>query len=164
VHMALQEYTDFLTTKRFEDAPNGIAIAPDTLAPILYPFQQALVLWALKRGRAGLFAHTGLGKGLMLLEWAAHIPGPVLILGPLAVTHQLVRESGHKLGRPLEYVRHPAQITQRVCVTNYEMMHHFYGRDFQGIVCDESSRIKHITSKTREELLHNFTHIPYRLC
>jgi len=157
-------YLDFLRTKRLTDAPTGIEVPLEALSPVLYPFQAALTRWALRRGRAGLFAHTGLGKGLMLVEWAHHIPGPVLILAPLAVTHQLVRESVNKFNRPLEYVRHPDQITQRVCVTNYDMMRHFYDYPFTGIVCDESSRIKHITSKTREELLTHFTHIPYRLC
>jgi superfamily II DNA or RNA helicase len=141
-----------------------MAVPMSALSPVLYPFQQALVAWALQRGRAGLFAHTGLGKGLMLLEWAEHIPGPVLILAPLAVTHQLVREAQQKFGRTLEYVRHPDQMTQRIVITNYDMMHHFYDYPFAGIVCDESSIIKSITSKTREDLLTHFTHIPYRLC
>ena len=157
-------YETFLATKRFSDPASGLSCDAAALSPVLYSFQRALVAWALRRGRAGLFAHTGLGKGLMLLEWAAHIPGSVLILAPLAVTHQLVRESQQKFGRTVEYVRHPDQITQRVVVTNYEMMRNFYDSPFTGIVCDESSRIKHITSKTREELLTHFTHIPYRLC
>jgi hypothetical protein len=100
-----------------------------------------------------------------LREWAEHIPGPVLILAPLAVTHQLVRESQQKLGYPLEYVRHPDHIGEhRVVVTNYDMMRNFYERDFAGIVLDESSILKAITSKTREECIKHFSHIPYRLC
>lgn len=157
-------YHNFLATKRFADPPSGQDVPLESLSPVLFPFQRAIVRWALRRGRAGLFAHTGLGKGLMLLEWAQHIEGPVLIFAPLAVTHQLVRESQQKFGRPLEYVRHPDQMTQRVVITNYEMMRNFYDQPFAGIVCDESSRIKHLSSKTREELLNHFTHIPFRLC
>jgi DNA methylase/SNF2-related domain len=157
-------YTAFLSTKRFEDTPTGIDIPIEAISPVLYDFQRALVRWALRRGRAGLFAHTGLGKGLMLLECVEHIPGPVLILAPLAVTHQLVRESLKHFGRTLEYVRHPDQISQRVVVTNYEMMRNFYGMPFTGLICDESSIIKSITSATREELLTHFTHIPFRIC
>lgn len=158
------DYERFLASKRLADQPSGHSVPLDALSPVLFPFQRALVRWALRRGRAGLFAHTGLGKGLMLLEWSEHIDGPVLILAPLAVTHQLVRESQAKFGRPLQYVRHPDQITQRVVVTNYDLMRNFYDLNFTGIVCDESSRMKHLTSKTRTELLEHFTHIPYRLC
>src|SRR5215471_687279 len=158
------DYLDFLRTKRLTDAPTGIDIPLDALSPVLYPFQAALTRWALRRGRAGLFAHTGLGKGLCALEFAEHVPGPVLMVAPLAVTHQLVRESRQKFGRSLAYVRHPDQITGRIVVTNYEMLKNFYGLPFTGIVLDESSILKSITSKTREELLTHFTHIPYRLC
>lgn len=157
-------YEDFLATKTWDDPATGITIDENALSPVLYPFQRALVAWALRRGRAGLFAHTGLGKGLMLLEWTEHIAGPVLILAPLAVTHQLQRESENKFGRTLQYVRRPEDITQRVVVTNYDMMQRFYDTPFTGIVCDESSIIKSITSKTREALLKHFAHIPYRLC
>lgn len=160
----VEHYHSFLATKTFDDSPTGMDVSLDQLSSVLYPFQRALVRWALRRGRAGLFAHTGLGKGLMLLEWAEHIPGPVLILAPLAVTHQLVREARMRFGRTLDYVRHPDQITQRIVVTNYDMMRNFYDYPFTGIVCDESSRMKHVGSKTREELLTHFTHIPYRLC
>lgn len=158
------DYDVFLASKQLADPGSGLEVPLAALSPVLYPFQRALVQWALRRGRAGLFAHTGLGKGLMLLEWAEHIPGPVLIFAPLAVTHQLVREARDKFGRTIEYVRHPDQITQRIVVTNYDMMRNFYGHPFAGISLDESSRIKHESSKTREELLTHFTHIPYRLC
>lgn len=162
--MTTNDYSTFLASKRLTDPPSGLDVPIEALSDVLYPFQRALVRWALRRGRAGLFAHTGLGKGLMLLEWAEHIPGPVLLLAPLAVTHQLVREAAGKFGRPLEYVRHPDQITQRIVVTNYDMIRNFYDHPFTGIVCDESSILKSISSKTREELLTHFTHIPYRLC
>lgn len=157
-------YDDFLATKRFNDPASGHLVALDDLSPVLFPFQRALVRWALARGRAGLFAHTGLGKGLMALEWTKHIEGPVLILAPLAVTHQLVREARDKLAMSLQYVRHPEQITQRVVVTNYDLMRNFYGIPFAGIVLDESSRLKHVGSATLEECLTHLTHIPYRLC
>jgi superfamily II DNA or RNA helicase len=160
----MQDYESFLLSKRLEALPAGFDIPETVIAPVLYPFQRALVRWALRQGCAGLFAHTGLGKGLMLLEWAHHIPGPVLILAPLAVTHQLVRESQKQFARPLAYVRHPDESTDRIVITNYDMMHHFFGRPYTGIVCDESSRMKHVGSKTRQALLTNFTHIPYRLC
>ncbi len=56
-----------------------------------------IVEWACKRGKAAIFADTGLGKTLMQLEWAkqvaTHTLKPVLLLAPLAVGKQTDREA-----------------------------------------------------------------------
>ena len=163
--LALQaDYHTFLATKRPRAEASGIDIPLAAISQALYPFQRALVRWALRQGRAGIFAYTGLGKGLMAIEWTQHLDGRVLILAPLAVTHQLVREAREKLGVTIQHVRHPDEMTARVIVTNYDRMASFYDLPFTGIVCDESSRIKYEGSKTREALMQHFTHIPFRLC
>jgi superfamily II DNA or RNA helicase len=159
-----RNYADFLVQKQLIDQPTGIDVALDTLAPALFDWQAALAQWALRRGRAGLFASTGLGKTIMQCEWARHIPGEVLILAPLAVTQQTIREAHDKLGLTIQYVRRTEERRERICITNYDLLEHFLDLDVQGIVLDESSCLKGIASKRRELLFKHFTHIPFRLC
>ena len=90
------DYAEFLERKAIADAPTGLKQIPD-LNNKLFPFQSDITKWALRRGRAAIFADCGLGKTPMQLEWARHVPGDVLILAPLAVAAQTVRE-GRKFG------------------------------------------------------------------
>lgn len=73
------KYDDFLERKKVYDAPTGLKTIPK-LHDKLFGFQCDIVAWALRRGRAAIFADCGMGKTLMQLEWARHVPGDVLIL------------------------------------------------------------------------------------
>lgn len=92
----MSDYRAFLETKRLAAAPSGFTADPATINPHLFPWQRAIVLWALERGNAALFTDTGTGKTRMQLAWAEavadHTGDDVLILAPLAVTHQTARE------------------------------------------------------------------------
>jgi hypothetical protein len=92
-----RDYEAFLASKRVTAKPAGFDVADDALNPMLYPFQRHIIRWALKRGRAALFADCGLGKGPMALEWAKHVSAhtglPVLILAPLAVAQSRISSS-----------------------------------------------------------------------
>ena len=132
------------------------------LNPMLFEFQRDIVTWALRRGRAAIFADCGMGKTPMQLEWARHIPGDVLILAPLAVSAQTVRE-GAKFGVHVGYARNDGQITERITVTNYEMLDHFDISRFSGIVLDESSILKAYDGKTRTAIIDGFAQTPFRL-
>ena len=83
-------YESFIDSKSASSKASGLD--PDSLAQHLFPFQSDLVRWALRRGRAAIFADTGLGKTFMQIEWARHVSrhGRVLILTPLAVAQQTV--------------------------------------------------------------------------
>ena len=85
-------YQEFLTQKKIVDKPTGLSVIPE-LNPMLFDFQRDIVRWALKRGRAAILADCGMGKTPMQLEWARHIPGRVLIVAPLAVSAQTIREA-----------------------------------------------------------------------
>lgn len=85
----MSAYAEFLREKTLTDQPTGLAIVP-ALNDRLFDFQRDIVAWALRRGRAAIFADCGMGKTLMQLEWARHLPGRVLILAPLAVSTQTV--------------------------------------------------------------------------
>jgi len=160
----MSDYAAFLERKRITAPATGIAFDP-RLSPQLFPFQSDIVRWALKRGRAAVFADCGMGKTLMQLEWARVISetqGPVLILAPLAVASQTVRE-GAKFGINVQYCRSMPDSPARITITNYEMLSHFDPSAFAGVVLDESSIIKSQDGKTRNAVLTMFANTPFRL-
>ena len=154
-------YESFIAAKAITDPATGLNVIPP-LNPMLFPFQQDMVKWALARGRAAIFADCGMGKTLMQLEWAQHIPGEVLILAPLAVSAQTVRE-GEKFGVKVGYARSDEQIKERITITNYEMLPHFNVDRFTGVVLDESSILKSYDGKTRTAIVNGFSQTPFRL-
>jgi len=131
----------------------------------LFEFQKFLVEWALRRGRGAIFADCGLGKTPMQLEWSNQVvrntSGNVLILTPLAVSHQTVLE-GEKFG--IECVRsRDGKVSRGINVTNYEKLHLFNPNDFTGIVCDESSILKNFDGKYKAAITEYMRKMPYRL-
>jgi DNA modification methylase len=163
---AAEEYMDFLARKRLTVAPVGLEVRPEHLNSKLFAFQQDIVRWALRRGRAAVFADCGLGKTPMQLEWARQISrvtaGEALILAPLAVSRQTRRE-GEKFGIPVTVCRTMADVRSGVNITNYEMLPHFDPGAFAGIVLDESSILKSFGGVMRKEITEFGRRIPYRL-
>src|SRR6266487_175172 len=161
------EYSTFLQSKRLVAHQSGLAVSLEDSHPRLFAFQRALVQWALRKGRAALFAECGLGKSFMQLEWARlvheHSGGDVLILAPLAVASQTTAE-----GAKLDIVVHPCRSQEDVQpglnIANYEMLAHFDASHFAGIVLDESSILKSYMGKTKRALVDAFAQTPYRLC
>lgn len=154
------EYEELIAAKSAVMAFSGITGCK--MAGHLFPHERDLVGWALRRGRAAIFADTGLGKTAMQLEWARHVStkGRVLILTPLAVAQQTVAE-GVRFGVATEYTRHDTGA--HIIVTNYEMLHAFDATQFAGIVLDESSILKAYDGRTRTQLIQAFAQTPYRL-
>ena len=160
------EYTEFLERKRHTAHPQGID-AVNPINPILFDFQRDIVKWALKRGSAAIFADCGLGKTFMQLEWAKaiqeHTNGDVLILAPLAVAQQTVREA-EKLGiNYVRYRRSKEEIASVITITNYEMMDKFDPSFFNAVVLDESSCLKQFDSKYKTKIIESFKDTPYKL-
>ena len=155
-------YADVIARKSASANAVGLDVHRDNLATHLFDHQRDLVAWALRRGRAAIFADTGLGKGPMLLEWAKHVSqfGRVLILAPLAVGPQLEREA-KRFGVAARYVRKDEG--DLISIANYEMLHAFDPSKFTGIVLDESSILKSFSGRTRTELIQAFKFTPYRL-
>lgn len=154
-------YEEFLAAKLRRDPATGIT---DDLSinQMLFPFQADIDRWALRRGRAAIFADCGLGKTPMQLEWARHVPGRVLILAPLAVSQQTQRE-GEKFGVTVGVARDQSDVRERITVTNYQMMDRFDFDAFTGIVLDESSILKAHDGKTRTEIIERSQRVPFRL-
>lgn len=162
------DYQSFLSQKQATVQAVGFSLDPAQLHPGLRADQRDVVLWALRLGRAALFLDTGLGKTRTQLEWARHVAAhtgrPVLVLAPLAVAHQTVKE-GRKIDLDVTYVRSQSACGDNgVYVTNYEMLDAFDTTAFSGVVLDESSILKAFSGVTRKKLQASFAQTPYRLC
>ena len=161
---ACMSYQDFLDKKKLQPVISGFKA--ESLNDNLFDFQRVIVEWALRRGRAAIFADTGLGKTLMQTSWAdavcKHTQGDVLILAPLCVAHQTVEESA-KFGISVNYCRSQDGIKAGINITNYEMLEHFDIDSFIGIVLDESSIIKNRDGKTRNALIESCKNVPFKL-
>lgn len=156
-------YTDFIRDR--EQTSSGSGFEPIELPDCLFPFQRHLTDWALRMGRAAIFADCGLGKTLMQLVWAdnvaRHTGKPVLILTPLAVGQQTIVEGkrfGFDVTRSQDGTPH-----KWITVTNYERLEHFNADDWGGVDCDESSIIKSFGGKTRKLVTQFMKRVPYRL-
>lgn len=159
------EYEDFVAAKRRQEVATGHK--PGDLNEHLFDFQHAIVSWAVRRGRAAIFADTGLGKTLMQLSWAdevaSHTKGIVLVLAPLAVSEQTI-EQGSTFGIEVKRVPHGETPNHPgVWITNYERMDAIDFDSLHGLVLDESSILKSHTGKTRTELINRCQAVPYRL-
>ena len=164
--IATADYSEFLANKRRSAAVCGFDVDPNALHSSLFPFQRDIVIWACKRGRAAIFADTGLGKTRMQVIWAHEVHcytgGDVLILAPLAVAHQTVREA-ERIGITVRYCRDQSQVRQGITIANYEMLSHFDVSHFVGGVLDESSILKSYTGKTCQTIIDRFAATPYLL-
>ena len=160
----MDKYAEFLE-KKTQLADMG-GFEPKWMPDFLFDFQKHLTTWAIRRGRAAIFADCGLGKTPMQLVWAENIVRktgkPVLILTPLAVSAQTLRES-KKFDIDCQRSAGDVPAGARLLVTNYEKLHHFRPEDFGGAVCDESSAIKAFDGERRAEVTAFMRHLPYRL-
>lgn len=165
--MSALAYADFLASKRILAEPCGFEVAESDINPMLFPFQRDICRWALRRGKAAVFAHTGLGKGPIQLEWcrqvSRHTGGKTLILAPLAVSQQFKREAD-KFGVPVTLCHEMGDVRPGVNVTNYERMDRIDLAQFDGVSLDESSCIKDWTSKTAQTLIAQLSGTPFKLC
>lgn len=136
------DYATFIERKVHQHDRAGFA--PVWMPEFLFPFQVALVEWAVEQGRAAIFADCGLGKTPMQLVWAEnvrrHTGKPVLIATPLAVAVQTIEEAA-KFGIEAAISR-DGRVAGPITVTNYERLERFDTADYGGVVADESSAIK----------------------
>jgi DNA modification methylase len=159
------DYESFVAGKRRSEVATGHN--PGALNDHLFDFQHAIVSWAVRRGRAAIFADTGLGKTLMQLSWAdevaSHTGGIVLVLAPLAVSEQTI-EQGATFGIDVRRVpQGGSPDSPGVWITNYERMDAVDFTTLHGLVLDESSILKAHDGKTRQRIIDAAQGIPYRL-
>lgn len=161
----LSAYREFLARKRILDPMTGIDAVP-RLPDFMKPHQLDITSWALRRGRAAIFAGTGLGKTLMELVWgravAEYTGKPILAFAPLAVSAQHIRE-GEKFGIAAFLAKIREDVRNGLFVANYQKMGHFDLSDFGGVVLDESSILKSTDGHYRTRLIEDSASIPFRL-
>lgn len=159
----MTSYTEFLDRKTQIGGEHGFA--PTELPTFLFDFQSALVEWALRKGRAAIFADCGLGKTPMQLVWADQVTlktnKPVLILTPLAVAEQTIDEAA-KFGIEAWHSR-DGMVKPGINIANYERLHYFDWQQFSGVVCDESSILKSFDGTLRGRITEFMRKLPYRL-
>jgi DNA modification methylase/superfamily II DNA or RNA helicase len=158
------KYNEFLSTKKRKALNAGIDVRRKDMHPILFDFQKDIVKWATKKGRAAVFLDTGMGKTFIQLEWARLLGMNTLIIAPLSVARQTVREA-KKIDIEVRYVRHQDDIVpdHLIYITNYEMIDNFQFDYFKAVVLDESSILKAIAGKTRRRLIAKCKTVQYRL-
>jgi superfamily II DNA or RNA helicase len=159
-------YAEFLASKTRRARSHGKIVPRDSISPMLFEFQKDTVLNALERGQCACFFDTGLGKGFIALEWLRHVHRlenkPVLLLAPLAVSHQFVKES-KKLSVQVNIAADDSQVVNGINITNYQKLHKFDPTQFAGVALDESSILKSMDSKTRCAIIESFSRTPWRL-
>lgn len=167
-------YEQFLSKKVKKHSHTGFDAGK--LNKNLFPFQEFIVRKALRAGRYAIFADTGLGKTLMQLSWAEQVLKktglPVLVLAPLAVTEQTIKE-GEKFGikvwrwKSNEYAMNADMdnhYKKRIWITNYEQLDNIDCSIFSGVVLDESSILKGFQGKISGKIIDKFSGTGYKLC
>lgn len=164
-----KEYQEFLDQKKQQRVESGFVVTDEELNPALFPFQKYCVKRALAVGKFALFEDCGLGKTIQQLEWAQkvcdRIDRPVLILAPLAVISQTIKE-GEKFGYVVKEIGdmdYQQDMETGIYITNYDNMEHIEAYQFGGVVLDESSILKNFQGKTRTALIDEFRNTPYKL-
>jgi len=158
-----KSYKKFIHAKSQAASQGGFD--PLWMPDFLFDFQRMLVEWAIKQGRAAIFADCGLGKTPMQLVWAENVArktsGSVLIITPLAVSQQTESEAAKfGIGCTRSSDGHHSG---GIVITNYERLHHFDPKDFAGVVCDESSILKSFQGATRKRITRFMSKMKYRL-
>lgn len=158
-------YSEFITRKLSIVPPTGISQSVE-LRGGLFPHQDALTQWAIKRGCAAIFADTGLGKMRMELAWAdavhRHTGGDIMIHTPLAVAQQIAAEA-RKMGIQATVCREQSDLRPGINITNYDRLHKFDTERFVGVVLDESGCIKHHDTKTFKALTDAYRRTQFKL-
>jgi hypothetical protein len=161
------DYEKFIKRKNLLINPSGFEVREDQINDRLFPFQKALVKWAIRLGKSAIFADCGLGKTPIQLEWSniirKHTGKSILILAPLAVSEQTKRE-GEKFGIDVNVASSHDDIINGINITNYEKIHKFDMSSFVGIVLDESSILKNFAGKIRNQVIDIFITTPFKLC
>jgi len=162
--MSLQEYREFIAGRATSLAPSGFDPKPINVNAKTH--QTAVLEFALNLGRSAAFLDTGLGKSFIELEFArqcAEETGkPSLILTPLAVAGQMVRE-GHKFGIDARQIRDQSEVGAGVMVANYERLPKIDPASFGAIILDESSILKSYQGRTRALIQEAFKDTAYKL-
>jgi len=156
-------YNEFLEAKRHTDINYGIE--PNFIPDAMFDFQKHVTNYAIKKGRCAVFLDTGLGKTVIELtvakNYVKHTNKPVLIITPLAVAPQHVKEA-IKFG--IEDVEHTkdGKYKGKIILCNYERLHYLNSSDFECVILDESSILKNFDGAIKSQVTAFLKKVKYR--
>ncbi len=156
-------YKDFIESKRHSSINYGIK--PTYFVDGMFDFQRHIADYAITKGRGAIFLDTGLGKTIIELVIARNYNiatnKPVLIITPLAVAFQFIKES-EKFGiDDIEYSKN-GKFTKKIVVCNYERLEHFSPVDFDCVILDESSILKNFDGAIKQQVTTFLKKVKYR--
>ena len=159
----MNEYQQFIEAKKHSS--NNFGFEPLFYPEMAFDFQKDIIEKAVRKGRIGIFADTGLGKTLISLSIAQNIAlktnKKVLIITPLAVAFQFLLEA-EKIGvGDIEYSKE-GKHTKKIVICNYERLHYFNSSDFECVILDESSILKNFKGQIKSQITSFVKKIPYR--
>lgn len=157
------DYQQFLENKRHVSQNFGIDV--NWLPENLFDFQTHIAKYAINKGRCAGFIDTGLGKTIIELtiakNYLAKTNKPVLIICPLAVAFQFIKEA-KKFGiDDIEYSK-DGKYTKKIVVCNYERLDKFSWHDFDCVVLDESSILKNFDGAIKNQITSFLKKVKYR--
>lgn len=157
------DYQEFIRSKKHSSGEFGFE--PEWMPDCAFDFQKHIIAKAVRKGRMGIFADTGLGKTLQQLAIAENVVrktnGRVLILTPLAVAFQFIAEA-EKIGVGDIAHTKDGKLSSKITVCNYERLHLLNPDDFQCVMLDESSILKNFAGSTRDQIVSFIKRVPYR--
>lgn len=160
----LKEYRRYIASKAATVRKDGMR--PKPINDMAKEHQRVAIEYALDVGKSAAFLDTGLGKSFIELEWARQVSEetgkPVLILTPLAVAGQMIRE-GQKFGIDARQIREQSEVGVGIMVANYERLPKLDSASFGGVVLDESSILKSFAGRTRNLLMDAFKDTHFKL-
>ena len=157
----MSTYMDFLAAKQATAPAAGVDVSTGDLHPMLFDWQRNVVAWAARTGRVAMFEDCGMGKTLQQIEWARVVSDRSLIVAPLSVASQTIREAS-RIGVDVTYTRDHIP-GYGIHITNYEMAEKVDPSTYEAVVLDESSILKNVDSRTRRTLTRMCRDVPYKL-
>jgi hypothetical protein len=156
-------YQDFLESKKHTGIDYGIE--PNFIPDAMFDFQKHITQYAIKKGRCAVFLDTGLGKTIIQLiiakNYIQHTNKPVLIITPLAVAFQFIKEA-EKFGIDDISYSKDGKYKSKIVVCNYERLEHFNSNDFDCVLLDESSILKNFDGAIKNHITSFLKKVKYR--
>lgn len=157
------DYEKFIESKRHKASDHGIKV--NYLPPTLFDFQAHVAEYSIKKGRCADFLDTGLGKTITELviatNYVRHTNKPALIITPLAVAFQFIKEA-EKFGiNDIQYSK-DGKYTSKIVVCNYERLDKFNANDFDCVILDESSILKNFDGAIKGQVTSFLKKVKYR--
>jgi SNF2 family DNA or RNA helicase len=157
------DYLAFLESKKHSSINFGIE--PNFLPEQMFDYQKHVAEYAIKKGRCAVFLDTGLGKTIIQLtiatNYVRHTNKPVLIITPLAVAFQFIKEA-EKFGIDDISYSKDGSIKTKIIVCNYERIDKFNSSEFDCVLLDESSILKNFDGAIKGQITAFLKKVKYR--